>query len=231
MAHIGPAHTGTLAHTSTGPSADRVLRLALVRRRALRAAALLLVAGWLGACASAPTLQEASRDPQFNGAPFRRVLVVGVARNQGNRKVFEDTFAQTLKARGTDALASYPLAPEEGAIPRERLRQAVGQSGADAVLVTRILRVQRTVLVTPGRSAPDYMRDDFTGWYARTWDSPPPPVEKYDVLTIQSTLWDARQEKAVWSGTSESTAKKDVAALTGELASVLIARMKSDRVL
>ena len=117
------------------------------------------------------------------------------------------------------------------AIPRERLRQAVAQSGADSVLVTRVLRVQRTELMTPGRGAPDYMRDDFTGWYARTWDTAPPAIEKYDVLTIQSVLWDARQEKAVWTGTSESTANKDIATLTGELASVLIARMKDDRVL
>ncbi len=220
-----------MLHTDTRPGDPRVPRHTEVGHRALRAAAMLLVAVSLAACASPTTLREASRDPQFQGAPFRKVLVVGVARNQGNRRIFEDTFAQTLKARGTDALASYPLAPEDGAIPRERLRQAVTQSGADAVLVTRVLRVQRTVLVTPGRSAPDYMRDDFSGWYARTWDSPPPPIEEYDVLTIQSVLWDARQEKAVWSGTSESTARKDVAALTGELAGVLVARMKDDRVL
>jgi hypothetical protein len=40
-----------------------------------------------------------------------------------------------------------------------------------------------------------------------------------------------RQERVVWSGTSESTDVKDVATLTGELASVLIGRMKEDKVL
>jgi len=212
-------------------STRRLVRPAALRRRASDALALLLVAGWLAGCAGTANVQEASRDPQFQGAPFRNVLVVGVARTLSNRKIFEDSFVQALKARGTGGLASYPLAPEEGAIPRERLRQAVAQSGADSVLVTRVVRVQRSVLMTPGRGAPDYTRDDFTGWYSQTWDTPPPPVEQYDVLTIQSVLWDARREKAVWSGTSESTANKDIATLTGELASVLIARMKSDRVL
>lgn len=56
-------------------------------------------------------------------------------------------------------------------------------------------------------------------------------VDQYDVLTIESTLWDMRQERAVWSGTSESTEPKDVATLTGELAKLLIARMKDDKVL
>jgi hypothetical protein len=40
-----------------------------------------------------------------------------------------------------------------------------------------------------------------------------------------------RQERAVWSGTSESTDAKDVGTLTGELAKVLIAKMKEDKVL
>jgi hypothetical protein len=212
-------------------SAHRVIPHAALRRRASEALVLLLVASWLAGCASGPKIQEASKAPEFRGAPFRNVLVVGVAHTLNNRKIFEDNFVQSLKARGTGAAASYPLAPEQGAVPREKMRQAVAQSGADSVLVTRVLRVQRTQLMTPGSGAPDYYRDDFTGWYARTWDTAPPPVEKFDVLTIQSVLWDARQEKAVWSGTSESTANKDLATLTGELASVLIARMKADGVL
>ena len=218
-----------MIHTGIRPGARRHTEIG---HRAQRTAALLLVAVWLGACAGpTTTLREATRDPQFQGPPFRKVLVVGVARTQDNRRVFEDTFAQVLKARGTDALASYPLAPGDGAIPRERLQQAVAQSGADAVLVTRVLSVQRTVLVTAGSSAPDYMRDDLAGWYSQTYSTQPPAVEQYDVLTIQSALWDARRGKAVWSGTSEATARKDVATITGELAGVLVARMKDDRVL
>ena len=211
-------------------SVDRSTRDRGRRRRAAPASTPLLLAATLSACSSA-SLQGSWKDPQFSAGPFRNVLVIGVARNPATRRVFEDSFADRLAAQGTPAKASYSLLPEEGAIPKERIRQAVAQSGADSVLVTRVLRVQRTVLVTPGRGAPDYVRDDFHGWYAQTWTSAPPPIEEYDVLTIESTLWDIRQERVVWKGTSETTARANVAAVTGELANLLIAQMKADRVI
>jgi hypothetical protein len=120
--------------------------------------------------------------------------------------------------------------PEEGAIPNERIKQAVAGASADPVLITRVLRVQRNVQVTPGYVAPGYA-DGFYGWYTGAWVAVPPSVEQYEVLTIESTLWDMRRERAVWSGTSESTDVKDASTLTGELASVLIAKMKEDNVL
>jgi hypothetical protein len=102
--------------------------------------------------------------------------------------------------------------PEEGAIPNERIKQAVAGASADAVLITRVLRVQRNVQVTPGYVAPGYA-GGFYGWYTGAWVAVPPSVEQYEVLTI------------------ESTDVKDASTLTGELASVLIAKMKEDNVL
>src|SRR4029453_15000138 len=86
-----------------------------------------------------PALRDSWRDPQFAGQPLRSVLVIGVARSQSNRRVFEDGFAQALRAQGVAATASYPLLPEEGAIGNARIKQAVAQSGADAVLIPGVL--------------------------------------------------------------------------------------------
>jgi hypothetical protein len=158
------------------------------------------------------------------------VLVIGVARSQSNRRVFEDGFTQALRAQGVAATASYPLLPEEGAIGNPRIKQAVAQSGADAVLITRVLRVQRNVQVTPGYVVPGYAMG-FYGWYTTAYTTVPPSIDQYEVLTIESTLWDMRPERVAWSGTSESTDVKDVATLTGELAAVLIGKMKDDKVL
>ena len=200
-----------------------------MRRHAAGAAGLVLLALILVACSST-VLRDSWRDPQFQREPLRNVLVIGVARSQSNRRVFEDGFVQALRAQGVEGTASYPLLPEDGAIPNERIKQAVARAAADAVLITRVLRVDRTVTVTPGYVAPGYPHG-FYGWYSETWVAVPPMVDQYDVLTIESTLWDMRHERAVWSGTSESTEPKDVTTLTGELAKLLIARMKADKVL
>jgi hypothetical protein len=189
----------------------------------------LFLGSLLGACSST-VLRDSWRDPQWSAGPLRSVLVIGVARSPAHRRIFEDGFTRALRAEGTGASASYPLLPEEGAIPNERIKQGVATAGADAVLITRVLRIQRNVQVTPGYVAPGYA-GGFYGWYTGTWVTVPPTIDQYEVLTIESTLWDMRSERAVWSGTSESTDVKDVGTLTGELASVLIKRMKDDRVL
>jgi hypothetical protein len=201
----------------------------MLARAAAWLAGALLLGSLLGGCSST-TLSGSWRDPQWSGAPLRSVLVIGVAQSPGHRRIFEDGFSQALRAQGTGASASYPLLPEEGAIPNERINQAVTSAGADAVLITRVLRVQRNVQVTPGYVMPGYA-GGFYGWYTGTWVTVPATIDQYEVLTIESTLWDMRSERAVWSGTSESTDVKDVGTLTGELASVLIKRMKEDRVL
>jgi hypothetical protein len=199
-------------------------------RRVVAATGLALLALLAGGCSST-VLRDSWRDPQFAGPPLRSVLVIGVARSQSNRRVFEDGFTQALRNQGVTAAASYPLLPEEGAIGNARIKGAVAQSGADAVLITRVLRVQRNVQVTPGYVVPGYYAAGFYGWYTTAYTTVPPSIEQYEVLTIESTMWSMQPERVVWSGTSESTDVKDVTTLTGELAAVLIGKMKEDKVL
>jgi hypothetical protein len=198
-------------------------------RRGVVAAGLALRALLAGGCTST-VLRDSWRDPQFAGPPLRSVLVIGVARSPSNRRVFEDGFTQALRNQGVAATGSYPLLPEEGAIGNARIKGAVAQSGADAVLITRVLRVHRNVQVTPGYVVPGYAMG-FYGWYTTAYTTVPPSIEQWEVLTVESTLWHMRPERVAWSGTSESTDVNDVATLTGELAAVLIAKMKEDKVL
>jgi len=58
-----------------------------------------------------------------------------------------------------------------------------------------------------------------------------PDVNVYDVLTIESTLWNMRTDKPVWSATSEVTDPASIAKATEELAKVLVTKMKADGVI
>ncbi|HYE34514.1 hypothetical protein [Methylocaldum sp.] len=98
-----------------------------------------LVTALVAACVTTH-LKNSWKDPQFNDVPFRNVLVIGVSRSDANRRMFEDGLIQALRASGTEASASYSLLPEQGPLPKERIKQAVAKTGADSVLVTRVLR-------------------------------------------------------------------------------------------
>jgi hypothetical protein len=190
-----------------------------------------LAAAALAAGCATTRLVDTWKDPAYGGGPVKNLLVVGVSKSDANRRVFEDGFVRALQAAGSTGAASYPVLPESGAIPNERLQEAVKKAGADAVLVTRVLRVARNVDVRPGYTAPGFYGAGFRGWYGGTWATMPPEVSMYDVLTIESTLWNMRTDKPMWSGTSEVTEPRSVGAATEELAKVLVAKMKADGVL
>lgn len=208
---------------------QRASTLVAAGRAALLIAAALTLAVLTG-CASTQ-LKDTWKDPAFTGPPLQRVLVIGAFKSDLNRRVFEDAFTAALQAAKTDAVASYVTLPESGAIPNERVRAAVKSTGADAVLVTRVLRVRRDVNVTPAYMGPGFYRGGFYGWYGGAWAATPADVHVYDVLTVESTLWNMRTDKPVWAGTSEVTSPSNVTTASQEFAGVLIPRMKADGVI
>ena len=189
-------------------------------------AAALLVAG----CATTQ-LKDSWKDPAFTGPPMKRLLVVGVATSSSSRRVFEDAFAKALSAAGTSATASYSSLPESGPIPNERITVAANQADVDGLVITRVLRVKREVSVSPGYASPGFYGAGFRGYYHGAYLATVPDVDVYEVLTIETTLWNLRADKPLWSGTSEVTEPRNVAAATEELAKVLIAKMKADGVI
>lgn len=202
-------------------------------RAALRFVLPAVVALVLAACASTPKLTGSWRDPQFTGPAPAKLMVLGISRSDVHRRVFEDGFSNALRAAGKGGVAAYTELPEQGVIPDERIQAAVRKTGSDAVLTARVIRVDRQVDVRPGMAPMPYgpYGRGFYGWYGSAWSMSQPDIVQYDVVTIESTLWDMRSGKIVWSGTSETTQTSDVAKLTEGLAQVLIAKMKGDGVL
>ncbi len=199
-------------------------------RRRVLGWALGAVLATLAACATTE-LKASWKDPAFTGPPARKLLVIGAFKSDLNRRLFEDAFAGALNKAGSGGVASYPTLPENGAISNERVQHSVQQTGSDAVLVTRVMRVRQDVSVTPSHAYPGFYGAGFRGWYGGAYAMAPADVRVYDVLTVESTLWNMRTDKPVWSGTSEITAPSDIAAASKELADVLIAKMKADGVI
>jgi len=176
----------------------------------------------LGACAST-RLVNVWKDAQYSGPPFAKIMVIGVTKQAGIRRTFEDIFAEQLRAHHVEALQSYTLIPEDGEVSQQRLVQAVGQAGADGVLITRLVRVNRETQIYPGTYAgPPFM--GFYGFYSSAWVGfyDPPQVYTYDIVTSETSLVDAKVDRVVWSGTTETFAPREVRKDTQEFASLII---------
>jgi hypothetical protein len=183
----------------------------------------------LAACASTPNLTASWRDPALSGPLPGKLIVVGVTQSDAARRIFEDGFAQGLRSAGRDAVASHTLAGESGQISNERMKEAIVASGAAGVLTARVARVDQKVDVVPG-VPPPYMGRGYYGWYGSAWAMSQPEVMQYQEATIETTLWDVKSDRVVWTGTTRTT-ETDPAKLTQGLAKVLIDKMRADRVI
>jgi hypothetical protein len=186
----------------------------------------LIAAMMLASCASTELINQWS-NPDYTSPSFKRVMIIGVSRQVGIRRTFEDEFAAQLKAAGVDALPSYQYIQEEGQVEETRLKQAVAQAGADAAIITRLVRREQRTEVTPGfyQPAPAY---GFYGWYSSGWMGyyEPPRVYQYEVYISETSLYDMIKNQVLWSGTAQTTAPGDINKEIKSYAEIMIRALK-----
>ncbi len=197
--------------------------LADTRHLAIGAGLLCWVLLVLAGCASTSLTSE-WKEPNYSGPPIERVLVVGVSKRPGPRHIFEDEFVAALQAAGVDALPSYRRIGEDGQASEPALRRAIEESGADGVLVTRLVKTEQKTRVQPGY----YRPVGFYGWYSSAWVGyyEPPTVYQYEVVTAETSLYAFDASRLLWSGTTETFSPQDIRAETRGYAKVIIDALK-----
>lgn len=183
------------------------------------------------ACAST-TLTGAWRNPAYSGGAFHKLLVVGATESPTDRRVFEDTFVAALRDAGVEATASYSLIPQEGKIDEPTLKNAVREHGLDAVIMTRLVRIDTQTVVTPSyvSTLPSLRyRDSLYGYYSTAWPpyGMPSEAREYKSAVLETTLWNAADSKLVWSGTTSTFAPSSVQSTTADFAKVMISELKT----
>jgi len=190
----------------------------------------------LTACAST-TIVDQWESPGYSGGPFKRLLVVGITKEATVRRIFEDEFVRALRARGTDAVAGYMLIPEDGQVDRPRLERAVKESRADAVVITRVLRVEQKTQVVPGTPVLPGFGTDVYGHYGTGWGgvwtgyASPPAVFQYDEVKAETKLFDARNAALVWAAQSDVFSPTDARKDSADFAARIIAALASRKLI
>jgi hypothetical protein len=196
----------------------------------LQSAAAVLGAALLVASCASTTLQSTWMDPAYAGGPFKKFFVIGLsARDVTSRRVFEDIVVAKLQAAGAQAVPAWQSFRDEGQASEVAMDAAVAQSGADAVLMTRLLGVDTRVNVSPMMVPGPMMGPGFgpgwwggyAGWYAV------PQVTQYQIATAETTLFEVKTHKIVWSATSETFNPKSVQQEAPGLADTLIKALQA----
>lgn len=169
------------------------------------------------ACATRTTLSNVWRSESYPSGTMQRVLIIGVAENETERRSFEDAFGAALAVHNVDAVPSYQLLPGSERLSRESIEAAMGGRGFQGVLVTRLLGVdERETYVPPSTYVrPGYYGYGMYGYYGSSWDvcHTPGYTVTETIVRLETHLYDAGTADLVWaahSDTFDPTSTRDI---------------------
>jgi hypothetical protein len=148
-------------------------------------------------------------------------MVLGVTKNAVARRSFADISASRLRATGIEAMPGYQYSPQDGPVDESELIAAVRASGADGLLLVRLLHVDRQT-----RVATNYAPMTFPGYYGfyMAWVAYP-DVYQYDIATAEVNLFDVRTNKLLRGGTTETFNPSSVHRESAGFSDVVIAAL------
>ena len=165
---------------------------------------LLLLAALVSGCQST-SIRSAWFDTDFAGPPFRKVMVVGDVGTTAGARTFEDDFAAKLRAAGVEAIASHTVKLDDPDVTEAAFVAAVANSGAQGLLLVRLLgvdtRTQVTTTMVPGGMA--WGRSPWGGPASRTMVAVP-QVRQYELAAVETKLYDVKSRQLVWAATTST---------------------------
>jgi hypothetical protein len=186
--------------------------------RALGALALILA---LSSCVST-SLIDRWKDPGYSGPPLHKVLVVGVQKDQGRRRVWEDGMVGALTHEGVQATPSYQVFPDKAPTP-DQLASTASREGFDGVVATHFVGASQRNYWMPGYAGVGF------GWrwrYYGYWDTVYGPgyVDTEYRADYQTDIFtvDGAGGKLIWTGITRSVDLSSTQRTTDEISKVLV---------
>lgn len=179
-------------------------------------------------------------NPQYHGQKFHKVLVIGVARDTDVRADFEDGLAARLARPGLEIIPGNQilLRPDDQAHPDlNYLRAQIRDHQIDAVVVSRVLRVEREVISVPSSTyvAPFPYYYSFYGYlgavYPIVYD--PGYTREDTTVSIETNVYATSKPEGdlVWTGSSQSFNPKSAKKVADGLIKELPKQMEKDGLL
>jgi hypothetical protein len=169
---------------------------------------LIVMPFFLASCAttasrSTTVMTDTWKDKAYQGKP-QKIMVIMAAKSPDTRNLFENRFAGELQGRGNDAFQSYTTIPFEQLRDKELVKSKIRSSGADTVLVSRLVDTKTIEAYRPGLIyvVPDYYYD-WWGYYNIVF-ADYGYTGDVRVAYIETNVYDVKTEKLIWSGNSKT---------------------------
>jgi len=165
----------------------------------------------LAACATSTKLVQSWTSPDLHGSDYRHIMVMAVAPDDVSRRAYEKAFVERLeKKQGRRAIEANALMPDVHQYERrESLQAAVRKAGADLLIITSLIAIDKKEHYIPPRFdyAPTFgMGYGYYRYSAMSMHAMYVPGHTRTDVTVrlEVTAFDVASEKMIWAGTTHS---------------------------
>ena len=153
--------------------------------------------------------------PEYGPLQFDKILVLVLVQDPLVRQRGEEELVRQI--RKAEAIASYTVMPTQQ-LDENQFKQAVVDSGADAIIVMRPVSDEQEIRYVPGSYPMAY--NTYWGYYG--WAYPvvysPGYYQNDRIVGVETNIYDTSDGKLVWSGVSQTTNPKDAEKLVADTA-------------
>jgi len=152
------------------------------------------------------------KNPEYTGARFRKILVLGMSDKPGVRADFEDVLSKLVARDGVEAIPGNTilLRPEGTKLDLNYLKTQIRDFKIDGVIVSRLVKVETNVTYIPGQAytMPYPYYRSFYGYYGAVYPVvySPDYLREDKTVRIETNVYDTRSPdgEIVWTGISDT---------------------------
>lgn len=181
----------------------------------------------LTSCATT-TLTAVWKNEDYKGGQIDKIAVLGIAKIPVVRNLFENEFVRELKARGVDAIPTYPVIPTVQLADRDLVVAKVKTLGTDAILATRLLDRKTVETYVPQV----YAVPSYYGDWERYYDfvSTGYTVQE-EFAYLETNVYDIKTGQLIWTARSETSLASRDESVIKSFIKVMVDRLTADRVI
>jgi hypothetical protein len=178
------------------------------------------------------------KNPEYSGARFHRILVLGMSAKPGVRADFEDELSKLVTRDGVEAIPGNTilLRPEGTHLDLNYLKEQVKTFKIDAVIVSRLVKVDKNITYVPGTPYVPYpYYGTFYGYYGALYPMvySPDYLREDTTVRVETNLYavTSGDGQLIWTGTSDTFNPKSADKVIEGLSKLIVKELQKVSIL
>jgi len=190
---------------------------------------------FITSCASTKVVNE-WKDPNITSKKFKKIMVIGVAKQPDHRRSYEDEFVRQLQAKGVMAIASHKFIPRDKMQDRETISKNIEGMEIDGVIITRLTEVKdKKQFFGENDKIPYDNYNNMYEYYNSSFVMAPSSHARnptnYQKFGFESNLYDTETEKLVFSLASNTYAQDNIQDRLGSYIKTVVTKLSQNNLL